>query len=105
MIGILSKLFGGSKSDKDVKKIQPVVAEINQFFNSYQALSNDDLRNKTEEFRERIAAHLADIDQQIAAKKAEADADNEDDIQVMGHWKVLRGDIVHPLQWQHPLHW
>ena len=81
MIGILSKLFGGSKSDKDVKKIQPVVAEINQVFNSYQTLSNDELRGKTQEFRERIAAHLASIDQQIADKKAEADADNDDDIQ------------------------
>ena len=84
MIGILSKIFGGSKSDKDVKKIQPVVAQINQFFTSYQTLSNDELRNKTQEFRERIHAHLADVDKEIADKKAEADADT-DDIQSREH--------------------
>jgi len=81
MIGILSKLFGGSKSDKDVKKIQPVVAEINRQYTALQTLSNDELRNKTVEFRERIQAHLTNIDQEIADKKAEAETDNEEDIQ------------------------
>ena len=81
MIGILSKLFGGSKSDKDVKKIQPVVTEINRVYNELNSLSNDELRHKTVEFRERIQEHLADIDKEIAAKKEEADTDNVDDIQ------------------------
>ncbi len=73
MIGFLSKLFGGSKSDKDVKAIQPLVTEINRFYNGYKTLSNDELRNKTHEFRSRIQEHLTGIDQQIADKKAEAD--------------------------------
>ena len=81
MIGILSKIFGGSKSDKDVKKLQPVVAEINAFYNQYSSLTNDELRNKTQEFRLRIQDHLSDIDKQIADKKAEADTDNVEDIQ------------------------
>ncbi len=83
MIGILSKIFGGNKSDKDVKKLNPTVTEINGFFNQYQSLSNDELRNKTLEFRQRIANHLAGIDQQIADKKAEAEVDSTDeDIQL-----------------------
>src|ERR1700743_3313658 len=83
MIGILSKIFGGNKSDKDVKKLNPTVAEINGYFGQYQSLSNDELRNKTQEFRQRIANHLAGIDQQIADKKAEAEVDsNEEDIQL-----------------------
>ncbi len=81
MIGILAKLFGGSKSDKDVKKLQPIVAQANRFFNELQSISNDELRNKTQEFRARIQEHLSDIDQQIADKKAEADVENADDIQ------------------------
>lgn len=80
MIGFLSKIFGGSKSDKDVKRIQPVVANINRFYNEYQSLSNDELRNKTQEFRQRIQDHLVDIDQQIADKKTEADVDNAEDV-------------------------
>ena len=74
MAGFLSKLFGGSKSEKDVKKITPLVAKINQFFSQYQSLSNDALRNKTQEFRQRIQQHLTDIDAQITAKKMEAEA-------------------------------
>ena len=81
MIGFLSKIFGGSKSDKDVKKIQPLVTDINRFYDQYQSLSNDQLRNKTQEFRARIHAHLTDIDSQIAGKKAEAESGNADDIQ------------------------
>lgn len=73
MIGFLSKLFGGSKSDKDVKAIQPVVAEINEHFAAMAGLSNDELRNKTQVFRARIKEYLTDIDNQIADKKAEAD--------------------------------
>ncbi len=73
MIGFLSKIFGGSKSDKDVKVIQPIIGQVNTFYNSYKQLSNDELRNKTHEFRARIQEYLTGIDQQIADKKAEAD--------------------------------
>ncbi len=73
MIGFLSKMFGGSKSEKDVKSIMPLVAKINQNFQSYASLSNDELRHKTVEFRQRIQDHLKDIDADILAtnKKAE----------------------------------
>jgi preprotein translocase subunit SecA len=73
MLGIISKLFGGNKSEKDVKKISPQVEKINQFFTQYQSLSNDALRNKTVEFKERIAAHLTAIDKEIAEKKQAAE--------------------------------
>ncbi len=85
MAGFLSKIFGGNKSEKDVKKITPQVGKINQFFSQYQSLSNDDLRNKTQEFRLRIKQHLATIDEQIIAKKNAAEelsveAINEKDV-------------------------
>ncbi|MFZ9242069.1 MAG: preprotein translocase subunit SecA, partial [Sediminibacterium sp.] len=74
MLQIISKLFGGSKSEKDVKKIQHLVGVINGHFESYKSLSNDALRNKTNEFKERIKKHLEGIDAQIAAEQAKADA-------------------------------
>jgi preprotein translocase subunit SecA len=80
MIGFLSKLFGGSKSDKDVKRLQPIVAEINNYYDEYQSLSNDELRGKTLEFKTRIQEYLWEIDQQIAEKRAEADSENAEDI-------------------------
>lgn len=73
MLGFISKIFGGSKSEKDVKKIQPLVSQINRFFESYQSISNDELRGKTQEFRSRIKDHLSEIDAEIAAKNKAAD--------------------------------
>ena len=47
MLGFIQKIFGGSKSEKDVKKIEPYVAKINQFFSSFFFFFNDQLRGKT----------------------------------------------------------
>lgn len=81
MFNFINKLFGGSKSDKDYKKLIPVIKNINEIFDSYSSLSNDELRNKTQEFRARIKAHLAQIDEEIANKKAEADQQPDLDLQ------------------------
>ena len=73
MLGFLSKMFGGSKSEKDIKVIQPMVDQINKNFTAYQSLSNDQLRNKTQEFRGRIKAHLQKIDNEIADLNKQAE--------------------------------
>jgi len=72
-MGLFSKMFGGNKSEKDVRAILPLVTKINQHFSTYQSLSNDELRNKTIEFRQRIASALKDIDIQIADINKKAD--------------------------------
>lgn len=74
MLGYISKIFGGSKSEKDVKKVQPQIGAINGFFAQYQQLSNDQLRGKTAEFRSRIKTHLLAIDEQIAAQNQAAES-------------------------------
>ncbi len=82
----LSKIFGGNKYEKDIKLLDPIVQSINDHFNSYASLTHDELRHKTVEFRERIAAHLSSIDQQIEALTASATAldagqvDEKDDL-------------------------
>ena len=73
MIKLIAKLLGGNKSEKDVAAIQPLVVKINEFYKQFQSLTNDELRNKTTEFRERIKQHLVDIDAVIENKKAEAE--------------------------------
>ena len=80
MIGLLSKLFGGNKSQKDVKLILPIVEQINVHFKQYQSLSNDELRNKTVEFKDRITNHLSDIDLEVDNLKSEAEALSAEDI-------------------------
>ncbi|MFZ1527446.1 MAG: preprotein translocase subunit SecA [Ferruginibacter sp.] len=74
MSGFLSKLFGGNKSEKDVKLIMPLVKKTNEFFAQYQTLSNDQLRGKTAEFKSRIKQHLTDIDAAIGNKKQDAES-------------------------------
>jgi preprotein translocase subunit SecA len=66
-------LFGSSKSEKDVKKIMPLVRQVNEHFNSYQSITNDELRGKTDEFRERIQNHLTEINNEIASKNKQAE--------------------------------
>ena len=73
MLGIISKMFGGNKSEKDVKKIMPDVEKAKVFFTSYAALSNDELRAKTSEFKNRIKEFLAPSDAVIQEKKDNAE--------------------------------
>lgn len=80
MLKFISKLFGSSKSEKDVQQIMPIVQKIGQFYEQYQQLTHDELRNKTQEFRQRIKTHLESIDQQIVAKQQEADTLPENEI-------------------------
>ncbi|PTL34962.1 preprotein translocase subunit SecA [Candidatus Methylomirabilis limnetica] len=44
----------GTKNERELKRIQPMVAAINELEPKLKALSDDDLRGKTTEFRERI---------------------------------------------------
>jgi len=74
MLKIISKLFGGNKSEKDVKQMLPIVQKANEFFRQYETLTNDELRNKTVEFRQRIKEHLTGIDAEIESRKQEAEA-------------------------------
>ncbi len=74
MLKFISKLFGGSKSEKDVQSIMPIIQKVGAFYQDLQALSNDALRAKTVEFKDRIKAHLKTIDDVIEGKNAEAEA-------------------------------
>ncbi len=80
MLGIIAKLFGGNKSEKDVKQITPVVGKINAFFTEYARLSNDELRSKTNEFRRRIKEFLTEIDNDIKSRSEAAEALSQEDI-------------------------
>lgn len=54
MIGnVLKKVFG-SKNEREINKLRPIVDEINALEPQIQALSDDQLKAKTHGFRERI---------------------------------------------------
>ena len=78
MLKFLSKLFG-SKSERDIKSIQPIVEKIKGEYSKLTNLSHDELRAKTIEFKSRIQEYLKEIDAEIAELKTKAD-DNAVDI-------------------------
>jgi len=55
MIGNLIKKVFGTKHDRDVKKILPFVAEINEHYEKLHNLTDEELTGKTDEFRNRLA--------------------------------------------------
>ncbi|MBI5913851.1 MAG: preprotein translocase subunit SecA [Bacteroidetes bacterium] len=64
MLGIFKSLFK-SKHERDYDKYSPIIDAANEEWEKLHDLSNDELRNKTLEFRQRIADHLAGIDEDI----------------------------------------
>jgi len=54
MIGSLIKKIVGSKNERELKRIRPLVYQINQLETKVSSLSDDHLRAKTSEFKERI---------------------------------------------------
>lgn len=68
----LTKILGGTKHERDVKNLAPIVEQINHIGEQLRAISNDELRNKTLEFRAYIAQQLSAIDEEIQALHDEA---------------------------------
>jgi preprotein translocase subunit SecA len=66
---LIGKVFG-TKNDRELKRLMPRVAEINALEPAIQKLSDDELRAKTEAFRQRVQERLASI-----ADEPEADSD------------------------------
>ncbi len=52
---LITKIFG-TKHERDVKKLWPIVEEINQYFEQFNSLTDQEIQKKTEEFKERLAA-------------------------------------------------
>ena len=61
---ILTKIFG-TNNERVIKKLMPALAQINAFEPQFAPLSDEQLRAKTVEFRERIAAKIAGIEDEI----------------------------------------
>ena len=54
MAGLLEKLFG-TYSQRELKKIQPLVDKVLSYEEEYKALSDSDLKEKTNEFKKRLS--------------------------------------------------
>ena len=79
LLNSILKIFVGDKSKKDLTGIYPILDEINKNFHSYRELSNDELRNKTHGFKDRLNKNLAEIEDQINELRIEINQTDEID--------------------------
>ncbi|WP_263381715.1 preprotein translocase subunit SecA [Granulicella arctica] len=77
---VIAKVFGTS-NERAVKRLLPIIQQINGFESAVEPLTDEQLRNKTVEFRQRIADSIAsanvaadDADALYAAEKVALDA-------------------------------
>lgn len=77
MLNFITKILGGTKSERDIKKVQPTVDQINQEFEKLASISNDELRAKTSDFKKRIQEYIAEDTKQVEELKTRV-AENPD---------------------------
>ena len=66
----LIKFFFGSKADKDRKEIEPYLQKIKAIYPTIEALSNDELRARSEALKQQIADFIAPDEARIVELKA-----------------------------------
>src|SRR6202521_2921155 len=65
LTGLLSGVFG-TRHDRERKRVQPIVDEINEQYARLQTISEEELRGQTEKFRARIREVTTGIEARIA---------------------------------------
>lgn len=80
MLNILKKLFG-DKNVRAVKDLWPIVDEINGHYEKLQDLSDDQLRAKTQDFKNKIQDETAELRKKIDELKEQLKSDEEIDRQ------------------------
>ncbi len=106
MIGFIVKKFIGSKNEREVKKLRPLVATINEIELGLQKLPDDALREKTAAWKaelsaieddEKLAARLEEIlPEAFAVVKNAARRLCGQEITVRGHplkWEMVHFDV------------
>jgi preprotein translocase subunit SecA len=73
---LLGKVFG-TKNERVIKSLMPKVHAINALEPEMQKLSDDQLRAKTDEFRQRIQERLSQVTKSPQVEPAEAAAEDE----------------------------
>ena len=96
---LMSKVVG-TKNERELKRIQPMVVAINELEPAMKSLTDDDLRKKTAEFKERLArgATLDDLIIEVFAVAREAGRRVLDmrhfDVQLLGGVVLHEGKIA-----------
>ena len=74
LVDIIKKVFG-TKSDRDMKQVKPILDKVLAAYESIDKLSNDELRAKTEELKKKLRDGEAPFEKRIAEIKEELEKD------------------------------
>ena len=77
LTNIVTKVFG-SKHDRDLKRIQPIVDQINEIYPTLEKLTDEVLRQKTDVFKTKINEATSETREEIERLEAELRADVSD---------------------------
>ena len=69
-MSLLTKLFG-SKHERDIKRIRPIVDEINKIYAGLKGLRDDELRAKSNEIRQKVQEATREVTAEIAQVNAQ----------------------------------
>ncbi len=100
MLGALARRLFGSANDRYVKSLGPIVSAINEIEPQLEAMSDDELRARTAQFKQQLAdgAELADLLIEAFATVREAAkrtlGQRHFDVQLMGGVVLHRGMIA-----------
>src|SRR5690554_6048650 len=76
IVSTLFKIFGGSKSERDIQDIYPLVEKIKSFEENLKEKSHSQLREATNQLRKTIAESLSPIEQKISERETKLDEDD-----------------------------
>lgn len=97
----LAALFGGTKQDKDIKRLKPIVEKVNSLSTWAEGLSHEDILNQTQAWKEEIQSGQKKLDDILpwafaVAREASARVLGERhyDVQIMGAIVLHEGSIL-----------
>src|SRR5688572_25512477 len=99
MFGFITKIIG-TKSDKDIKAVQPIVADIHEAYEKIKTLGTDELRAKSQEFKNRIAEYIREEQDEINSlkKKAESSEDIHEKEEIYSEVDKKEKDIAKKIE-------
>ena len=75
LLGKVLKTFLGSKKDRDIKELSPIIDKVAAVYAQLSSLSNDELRAKTTYFKEKIKEKTSTLENQIEELKQKIETD------------------------------
>ena len=96
IVNSLLKVFLGDKSGKDLKKLTPLVNDINNHFIKLSSITNDQLRDKTIGFKKLISDETKDVNSSVSAlnDKLSNELSNSEKEEIFKQIESLENDLI-----------